>query len=286
MQTPAVQTPNKIDESHTPATLKIQVASDLHFHPKSSNQQGIVEELDDTYLTRFSDDQAPDALLLAGDITNYRDKNKVISALREVVNKKTQILYVLGNHEYYGCDHANTTLEDYQNCVEPGMPGVYIADNSIRYIKNEAIVIMSTLWSDLREEDNARIAITGINDFKWPGLTINWYNKKFIEAKKFLTLTLKGIHLSGFKGKVIVMTHHAPDWSLVSPRWWGHSLNPCFCSDLSTLLNKEWSPDLWVYGHMHSSSYLTMGKTTLVRNPRGYGIENAGGYDPGLVITL
>ena len=58
------------------------------------------------------------------------------------------------------------------------------------------------------------------------------------------------------------------------PRFQSDPLTGGFVSDLSGLIEAG-QPELWVHGHVHNSSDYRVGRTRLIANPHGYGIENA-----------
>ena len=85
-------------------------------------------------------------------------------------------------------------------------------------------------------------------------------------------------------GPTVVVTHHAPHPGSIHPRWKGLTLNACFASDLSELI-EERRPDLWLHGHMHDSFDYRVAGTRIVCNPKGYRSENAA-FAPRLVVEV
>ncbi len=100
-------------------------------------------------------------------------------------------------------------------------------------------------------------------------------------TRRYLESVLSTEHV----GPTVVLTHHAPSPLSVAPRFKGSPLNPAFASDLTDLIWQH-VPDLWIHGHVHDSFDYLLGDTRVVCNPRGYGSENALGFDPALIVEV
>jgi hypothetical protein len=75
----------------------------------------------------------------------------------------------------------------------------------------------------------------------------------------------------------VVITHHLPSWSSVSPEFLAADTNPGFASDLDALFP---GVALWVHGHTHSSHDYFAAGTRVVANPRGYPWQGGGFENP------
>jgi Icc-related predicted phosphoesterase len=83
----------------------------------------------------------------------------------------------------------------------------------------------------------------------------------------------------------VVVTHHAPHPRSIAPRFADDVVTAAFVSDLTTTINRH-QPALWLHGHTHTSFDYRVGRTRMICNPRGYGRENAAGFDPGMIIEI
>ena len=64
------------------------------------------------------------------------------------------------------------------------------------------------------------------------------------------------------------------------------SITAAYASDLEALIERT-QPQLWVHGHIHTSSDYLIGRTRVVCNPRGYHPSDLNaGFDPELVVEL
>ena len=144
----------RLRESERPplalATMKIQVLSDLHLE-----HGGPVPE----------HHPEADVIVLAGDLAPYT--KGLVAKLSEFWASAPHILYVLGNHEFYGweIDDARARLAD--ECEEAG---IHLLDPGMVRIESTRF-IGATLWTDLAlygkaDESGAHRRLRrGISDF-------------------------------------------------------------------------------------------------------------------------
>jgi hypothetical protein len=108
---------------------------------------------------------------------------------------------------------------------------------------------------------------------------------------------------------VVFLSHHAPDFRSVAPRYASDILTAAFASNMLEELLAETaerkligtdpniSPahsernesrpriDLFIHGHVHNSADYQVGCTRVICNPHGYGNENPA-FDPALIVEL
>ena len=60
-------------------------------------------------------------------------------------------------------------------------------------------------------------------------------------------------------------------------------MNPYFTANMEEYMGWE---GLWLYGHTHDSGDFMIGDTRVVGNPRGYGHENAVGFNEALFLEV
>ena len=230
-----------------------------------------------------------DVIILAGDITRPKEAIAWASALTKPV------LYVPGNHEFYGGSIASTAQEMKRLCRGSG----------IQVLDNDAVVmdgvrfLGATLWTDFqlfgegKERDEAvSQALSFIRDFSriqmddasgalfTPALSA----VEFMRHATWLEAQLA----EPFAGKTVVITHHAPSPRSIHPRFAGSPFNACFVSDAERLINSQ-QVALWIHGHTHDSFDYVVNGTRVVCNPRGYaknGVNENPKFDPALVIEV
>lgn len=227
-----------------------------------------------------------DAVILAGDIhvgkkgfdwakDNFRNQN---------------VIYILGNHEYYR--GAIPKLTEKLKKLSVGT-NVHILENETLTIEDVRF-FGCTLWSDFRLLNNLNIAVIVahemMNDYKlvrlspkyrkiqpsdtaiWHGKSRSWMEKELQKAKEE-------------EKKTVVITHHAPSIHSVPEQYKNDPLSAAFASDMEKFIEKT-EPDLWLHGHIHTSSDYHIGPTRVICNPRGYADEPNHNFDIDLVIEI
>jgi Icc-related predicted phosphoesterase len=214
-----------------------------------------------------------DVLVVAGDAANG-DLRPLLRWCSAYVRHGRPVVFVPGNHEYYGTQHA-LQLRLLQRQARAG--GVRLLHNAaVRYGHVE--IFGTTLWTDFALEGAAGVACAqavarrSLADYVCiyeapqrllrPETTVRWHRKAKRLLEQFLqsnTATVK-----------VVVTHHAPAPGSVHKQFVGYPLNPAFVSDLTALMRTR-GPALWVHGHTHRSVDYLVGATRVLANPRGYG---------------
>lgn len=248
--------------------MKIHILSDLHLEFENFD----IPETD------------ADIIVLAGDICGGTDGLKWI-----ISQTNKPVIYVFGNHEFYGHDIrlAENLEKERQSFAKLN---IYLLNcNSI--VINGVRFIGCTLWTDFSiygetEKTFSRISaqslmgdfnqITNGNKYFTPQDSILLHEKH----SKWIEWLLK----QKYKGKTVVVTHHAPSEMSVTEHYKSNILSPAFASNLNYLMGK---PILWVHGHTHDSFDYEINGTRVVCNPRGYfGFKVNKDFDPGLVVEI
>ena len=262
--------------------MKIQLASDLHLELLGAALEGE---------TLIRPGPGADLLVLAGDVASG---TAAIDLFKEW---PVPVVYVVGNHEYYGHTWEKTRLDLRRAC----------SGTRIHFLERDAVVVNGirilgcTLWTDFKirgfTQDQAMEEVERrLNDF---------YKINTATGLLRATQTLEDHRISRnwlseqlaipFAGKTIVVTHHAPHPLSVHPRFAGEVLNAGFVSDVTELLFRA---DVWLHGHTHDSCDYRVGRCRVVSNPAGYArdgwraesideleLENKT-FDPALIIEI
>lgn len=217
-----------------------------------------------------------DAVVLAGDLAPA-DRG-LIAIAADAWAAAGHVVFVPGNHEYYGMDIPAAQRGLAVDCARWGVtlldPGAATL-SGVRFIG-------ATLWTDFlldgqHREVAAHAAVGGmLNDFRgqigsadrpgrdfttWEAAARHRRERAFIEAQ------LEAAREAGLE--TVVVTHHAPSPKSVHPRYAGHVLNTGFASDLEEIMLR-WQPALWIHGHVHDSVDARVGRTRILANPFGY----------------
>jgi predicted phosphodiesterase len=224
-----------------------------------------------------------DVVILAGDI------GVGPSAIEwAAVTFPQPVIFVPGNHEYYG-GHFKNTLAKMRRTAEGTqvrvLDGQSITLGGVRFLG-------ATLWTDFlltrdpllaqheaqeRMTDYRRIRTAAYRHLRAPDT-----REAHGVARRFLEKSL----LEPFDGRTVVVTHHAPSDRSISARFRSaNHLNAAYASDLEALMGPEVA--LWVHGHTHDSLDYRLAQSRVVCNPRGYvPIEPNPEFDPGFVVGV
>lgn len=248
--------------------------------------------LSDLHLEHFDESrklpQAPaDAVILAGDI--HSGVQGLGWAAEQFAG--TPILYVPGNHEFYGTAMSSLRrqLQD-----EATRLGIHLLDNSSLTL-NGVRFYGTTLWTDFalyagQPDHDSSLTEARAQDLMPDFRIIEQPNGNVFTPAESRRLHaealawLKGELSRPFNGPKVVISHHAPMPDCIPPSYRGDSLSPAFASHLSQLMGRM---DLWVHGHVHEPVDLEAGGTRVIANPGGYPEEfNPPLFTPNLVVEV
>jgi len=227
-----------------------------------------------------------DVIVLAGDI--WKGDNGIYWARAAWPDKP--IVYVAGNHEFYGKNRLETLAK---LRIAARATGVHFLDNEDVVI-NGVRFLGATLWTDFKlfgEDlymDCMLDAGSYLNDFRviyegdWNFSVIDSINLHNASVA-WLTKEIR----APFDGKTVVVTHHLPSADSVVPRFKKDLMSAAFASKLDHLMGK---PVLWVHGHTHDNLDYKIRGTRVVCNPRGYCRYEGGGenfdFNQNLIVEI
>lgn len=83
----------------------------------------------------------------------------------------------------------------------------------------------------------------------------------------------------------VVVTHHAPSEKSVPNEYIGRIESSAYASNLESII-REYTPSLWLHGHMHNSSSYNIEGCRVICNPRGYPDERNHEFNPEMIVNL
>ena len=230
-----------------------------------------------------------DLVVLAGDIS--RPREAVAWALRF----DKPVLYVPGNHEFYG-GSIDGGLEALHRLCE-GTQVQVLSDRET--IIGGVRFLGTTLWSDFElfgdadrraaAKAEARRLMRDFSRIRTRESAAEFFTPDdsadlFRRHLAWLEDRLAACHA----GPTVVITHHAPSRHSIHPRFAGSLLNACFVSDAAHLLRAD-RVALWIHGHTHDSFDHCVNGTRVVCNPRGYarsGVNENPAFDPHFAVEV
>lgn len=258
--------------------MRIQLLSDLHLE-----------------IYPYQPEVLPvDIVVLAGDI---HTKSHGVKWAADTFG--CPVLYVPGNHEYYG-GHLDKTLAKMRNEAAK-------TNGQVTILERDAIEIGgvrflgATAWTDFSIQGerlySALDAERTMSDYKKIRATTKYCKlipSDLIRLNEATRDWLRRQLAEPFAGSTVVITHHAPLPESI-PEWrrkCKDELNPAYANDWSG--ESFFSGDkvqLWVHGHIHQACDYLQNGVRVVSNPKGYG-DRFGGeslvndFNPWLVLDV
>lgn len=272
--------------------MKIAICSDLHL------EFGTIS-LENT--------ENADVLILSGDICvakdlMNKDNNDILDRFgrsetwhtffQECSDRFPHVLYVMGNHEHYHGDYANT-IGDLRSRLNY-LRNLHILDKEQIAIR-DTIFIGGTLWTDMNNQDpitllhmkgmmndfrcvknGNRVTIFKDEDGKFHKRESRFTPEDAVEDHKEMLAYIRMMVEGKWDQKFVVVGHHAPSKLSTHPRYQKEEImNGGYSSDLSEFIMDHPQIKLWTHGHTHEEFDYMIGSTRIVCNPRGYdGHEN------------
>lgn len=242
--------------------------------------------------TPFSQIQvSADVLVFSGDIDRIcLVHNFLIHAAEQ--NPNADVIFVPGNHEFYGEDDMHESLELLKSRLA-GHSRIHVLSRGAVVI-GDTRFLGATLWTDFsgeKSEEKRKELINGAHIQKLMDYQkIKYQGEKFSpansisEGEKDIAWLQQELD-KPFDGKTVVVTHFCPIKSGRNKRFPLSPISHYFCLDLGWLI-KEFSPSVWIYGHTHYNFDKVVGMTRLVSNQKGYPTEGVRKYNPDLLIEI
>jgi predicted phosphodiesterase len=230
-----------------------------------------------------------DIVVLAGDIS------RPAAAIEWAKSCPLPVVYVAGNHEFYGSDLISTY--EHLNRLSQGTQ-IHVLERS-EYLHNGVRFLGCTLWSDYRLFDSAEDRAQGVDlatklmrDFTHIKISPDFPDlfSPAVSQLVFLQTVawLEDCFARDRTTPTVVVSHFAPTRLSISPLFENSPMNASFVSDLEDRIN-VWQPALWLHGHTHGSFDYAVGKTRVICNARGYaknGVNENPEFNGSYVIDL
>lgn len=193
----------------------------------------------------------------------------------QTADKQTPVIYVPGNHEYYGWEY-DRLRKVYDEFEHPNVcllaPGIFEF--------GDFVVIGATLRSALTlpgyRDYPLQAYENAISDFQ---VTPGWTGEKHVLSnRRDISFIIDALETYRDR-RCIVVTHFVPTMQCIADFYRNDPLNPYFINDLDGIMD-DYKPELWLFGHTHTpfDKLHSNGVTRLVCNPRGYPREKPKAY--------
>lgn len=251
--------------------LKKGVASDLHLDFGDINPEFL--------------EWRGDVLFLAGDIAeDDRSRSESLRPFWDgVAQMAPEVYMVCGNHEHYGSE-LDATHDHLSEFFARNYPSIMLLENDVATLSDGTKVFGSTYWTDFGGNPMAELEVsTSLNDYRQVRLKRAGYRRINANDIKMANHRAKNALLDAIEQheNLIVMTHHAPSWDSIVPKYntpENFLINHGYANRLDSLIESCENISTWLHGHTHHSSDYLIGKTRVIANPRGYPRERVEWY--------
>jgi Calcineurin-like phosphoesterase len=198
---------------------------------------------------------------------------------QECCERFPKVIYVLGNHEFYGNDIQHTAAHLKRELAHDNL---HILDDETVDI-DDYTFIGTTLWTNMNDEDSLTLyhvtsMMTDFQVIKNSARTLNEWGKPARltpeDTVKFHKRSLDYINHITYNRpnyKFIVVGHHCPSFKSVHPKYAKDTImNGAFTSNLDDFIAYRPQIKLWTHGHTHEPFDYEIGTTRVMCNPRGY----------------
>lgn len=228
-----------------------------------------------------------DIVILAGDIHTGK---RGISWILDVVPDKP-VIYILGNHEYYGRAFPKH-IHDLKSLTK---------GTHIHVLEKDAITIDRvtflgcTLWTNFSLFGNdpklaGYQATQVMNDYRKIRVSPHYRKLRSLDtfiihnqSIEWLQTAIQTVKTSG--NKMVIITHHAPSDRSLPLEYHEDHLSTAYASHLDDFV-EESGASLWIHGHIHASQRYAIGNTQVICNPRGYPDERNPDFLPNFVMNV
>ncbi|KAF2773557.1 hypothetical protein EJ03DRAFT_246470, partial [Teratosphaeria nubilosa] len=207
-------------------------------------------------------------LILTGDIGRFANHSALLAFLEEQCQKFEKVLYVPGNHEFYGTSRSEGLRVAGQ--IETQLEGRLTVMHRTRVdfaTENGNVVVLGcTLHSHIPDDTQGLT-----NDFaRISDWTVANHNAEHDLDVCWLKDSLDEIHSSDPNARVIIATHYAPEFEKTNhPRLRDSMAKYCFSSDTLDAV-QSWKGigqvSHWTFGHTHYNAWFQVGGMVVVSN--------------------
>jgi len=248
--------------------MRIRVLSDLH----------------NEFASFVPPEVVADVTVLAGDI----DIGKRGVAWAATAFGGRPVIYVAGNHEYYGRAIPKLTGDLAELGESVGVAVLERASATVAGIR----FLGCTLWSDFEVAGSSAVSMAAcsgvMTDFRRIRVSPSFRRLRPADARGLHEASVRWLRSqlrAGDATRTVVVTHHAPSAHSLDVGFRSDPVSGAYASDLDDLIIASGVP-LWIHGHTHRRVDYQLGVTRVLSNPRGYPDQAVEGFQPNLLVEI
>lgn len=214
----------------------------------------------------------------AGAVANLGRRQASAMKFRDFIQRCAaefpQVIAIAGNHEFYNGRwvlNIQTLRTEWSK-----FPNVHFLERDMVDI-NGIRFVGGTLWTNMNGGDP--LTMHAVNDMMNDYKVIRHDELGYTRLRPAHTVSRHCETIDYFKiavdlakdRTVVVVSHHAPTFNSVHPRFRHETLmNGAYASNLSEFILDRPQIKMWFHGHMHNGVDYMVGDTRVLANPRGY----------------
>lgn len=281
----------------------IKPVSDLHlefirpgglYHSRDIPQYDMLNRTKD--FCEPADTDKETILVLAGDIGRFDNPGPLKSFLQDMALQYHSVLYVAGNHEYYGSsiETGERVLEELNMLV----PNLYVLTCSGGGVAiGEYVFYGDVMWTSISEELAATVR-NWLNDYRLIHHSGNDGRKRlitpsytsFLHTKQMMMISEKMDSDHRLKRlKPVLVSHHGPSLVADHPDFASSDVKSAFHNMELTNAQKQFYArfSLIIHGHTHRSHKTKDPATGVLTAANCYGYRGeAAGFNDSLLLSL
>lgn len=261
--------------------------SDLHLEFRHLHVEKLPNEKD-MVLVLAGDIFPVDGLTRSSFDKDYQQFRRVFDFYAEMCERHRHVVYVFGNHEFYGGNFHREHKAFAQLVSHPNL--TVLEQNDL--VLDDVAFVGATLFTDFNKADPIVIfdAKRRMNDYNCVEQDDHLVDGEVVvPAGKLMPETILEYHRQARSNimrisrshkdlgrRVVMVTHHAPSHMSLDARYrtgYRSELNGCYVNQMD-LEVMDSGANVYVHGHTHSSHAYTLGDCRVYCNPRGYCDEN------------
>ena len=241
--------------------MKAKIVSDQHleFHAAGGSYRKYFQAI------HPADGERAAICIVAGDFDVISQRSRAFFS--ELCNRENHVLFVPGNHEYYGCKEM-TAVDEALLEIEQNMPNLTVLRTGAPFHFAERRFLGDTMW--LPKSPDLILSASLVNDSRLIPHVIEEAGARHQRFRNWLSHELR-------VGDIVV-THHLPSERSTPDVYRASATQPWFVAGgVESLFSRK--PSVWIHGHTHQRCDYWMNETRVICNPMGY--PNEAGKLPG-----
>jgi predicted phosphodiesterase len=199
---------------------------------------------------------AAEVCIVAGDFDELA--RHPLGMFKELCDRERQVLFVPGNHEYYGA-RSMAAVDDMLDEVEQKLPNFVVLRTGRLLTFCGRRFLGDTMW--VPKTAALMLSADQVNDSRNIPELLDEIATRYSNFTGWLSSEVR-------PGDVVV-THHLPSERSVPAEYRSSPVQPWFlASGAESLFKKELS--VWIHGHTHQRCDYVLNNTRVICNPVGY----------------